>query len=250
MSGFWNSILRFFGIKSDESESGHHHRHHHHHEDKQEKENEQEDVHINRTQRQARKQIEFYFSPANLERDAFMKQLIDSGDDRYVPIDKFFDFNKISELGLSLEDLVEALSTSHKLEINSERTHVRSIKPFKPDPRIDYKTICIDGIDRDDTRENLEELLKKQFGTVNYLLMRNVKDKQTKKNKFCGKIEVILSSETRAKNASETGFAYKEGHLPVKILGYLNERNENETPKKEKGSAKKDSHRSKPKATD
>lgn len=252
MSSFLDKFWGFLGFPRKEEKSEHrhhHHRHkheHEHHKPELENEDEQEQVSLTTAQKTARKQMEFYFSEPNVQRDTYMKQRIDEGEDRYCPISDFLRFQIIKDLGITEEELVQALSTSRKLELNPEKTHVRSIKPFKNDPRIDYKTISIGGLDLDETRESLHNLLTEQFGRVDYLLLRSIKDKQTQKKKFGGKIDVQLKSEEAAKRAQEKGFNYHGQNLPVKIIGEM--KDEGETPKKEKSSSKRTPRSAKPKA--
>lgn len=234
MSGLWNKILGLFGFQNEEPE--HHHHHHHHHDRSSET--------LTRTQRLARSQVEFYFSPSNVMRNVFMKNLIDDRDDRYCPISTIMSFNKILELNISEEDFVNALRTSRKLEVNSEGTHVRSKEPFKPDPRIDFKTLLIKGIDPSETQDTIRSKLEEQFGKVIYIQMYKNKDKQGKKV-FSGRIDVELPSESKAKDAQESGFSYNDEILPATIIGYM--KGDEKTPQKEKSFKKKTPRSARPK---
>ena len=236
LSNIWNKILSIFGGSNEESKSGHHHHHHR-----------REHHHLTEIQKQARRQIEFYFSPPNFQRDSYMKQLVDHRDDRYCEISEFVEkFNKIKELGISVEELAEALSTSHKLEVDETKTLVRTIDPIENDPRINYKTICIEGIDKQETEANLKNLLTEQFGKIVYLKMRTYQDKRSRSKKFSGKIDVQLLSEEKAEEAHEKGFEYNGEVLPVRIFAKLLD-NEDE---KGNNSIKRSPRSAKPKASE
>lgn len=196
----------------------------------------EEDSNLTEVQISARKQIEFYFSPSNLQRDAFMLSLIDQGDDRYVPISIFRQkFNKIIELGISEEDLIAALQTSPLLEVDESNKTVRTKIPFKSNSCLDYQTIHIEGFDRRETLSSLRELLDQQYGQVNYVGMKNFTDKNHQR-KFSGKVDVELSSAEAATEAAKQGFPYRSKILPVSIVADLKaaEQSKEEEPKEEK----------------
>ena len=212
----WNKLCKIFGVsetKTDDSVSTH--------------------SSLSSVQKKAKKQMEFYFSPSNIQRNAHMKQLVDENDDRFCKISEFMKFNKIIELNISEDDLLSACAASRKLEVDEGRRMVRTKVPYKADPRIDFRTVFVKGLDKDETMDSLRKMFEKQFGKVNYISMRNIIDKESKGKKFSGKADVEFDKEEVAAEAIEKGFEYKGVTLPLKIVAALKEEEANkETPNK------------------
>lgn len=70
-----------------------------------------------------RKQMEFYFSDANLSKDRFLSELIKS--EPYVPLEIFLKFNKLRSMTQDLTHLVKALKFSTELELSDDKTKVK-----------------------------------------------------------------------------------------------------------------------------
>lgn len=68
------------------------------------------------------KQMEFYFSEANLSKDRFLGDLVKN--DPWVPLDLFLKFNKIRILSQDLNDIAKAMKHSTLLELSEDRTKV------------------------------------------------------------------------------------------------------------------------------
>ncbi|KAF5303755.1 hypothetical protein FQA39_LY09828 [Lamprigera yunnana] len=75
-----------------------------------------------------KKQIEYYFSEENLHRDFFLRRKMDS--EGYLPITLIASFHRVQALTNNLSLVVEAISTSDKLELFSSAFKVRT----KSDP--------------------------------------------------------------------------------------------------------------------
>ncbi|KAM3186004.1 hypothetical protein ACTXT7_005250 [Hymenolepis weldensis] len=80
-----------------------------------------------------RKQLEFYFSDANLSHDAFFCTELKRSSDESIGFDLLLRCNKVRALGATTKDhLVEALSRSKSLKINDLGTGVQRVKPYNP----------------------------------------------------------------------------------------------------------------------
>lgn len=70
------------------------------------------------------KQMEFYFSDANLSKDRFLGDLVKN--DPYVPITEFLKFNKIRSMTQDVGDIVKAMKHSTFLELSEDKTKVNN----------------------------------------------------------------------------------------------------------------------------
>lgn len=68
------------------------------------------------------KQMEFYFSDANLSKDRFLGDLVKRNP--YVPIELFLKFNKIGSLTQDVNDIAKAMKNSTCLELSDDRLKV------------------------------------------------------------------------------------------------------------------------------
>lgn len=75
-------------------------------------------------------QVEYYLSNENLQHDRFFRDLI-AEDFGWIDMDPILRCNKIKSLGISREDLLEALRCSELLDVQNGR--VRRKAPFRPD---------------------------------------------------------------------------------------------------------------------
>lgn len=70
------------------------------------------------------KQMEFYFSDANLTKDRFLADLVKTNP--FVPLDMFLKFNKIRSLTQDTNDIAKAMKNSTVLELSEDRLKVRN----------------------------------------------------------------------------------------------------------------------------
>lgn len=168
----------------------------------------------------AKKQMEFYFSPSNVDTNSFMKQLVNQEPDRYCPISVFMTFNKIIQMNISEDELLEACKASDDLEVDFERRMVRTKIPFKPDLRREYRTICVYGLNQDENLESLIELFTKAYGKVLRVEMKN-KNRKGGQKFFSGIAYVELESEDLANKAVSDGFNYDGKKNDVKLVSDL-----------------------------
>lgn len=75
------------------------------------------------------KQMEFYFSDANLSKDRYLGDLVKT--DPFVPLAEFLKFNKIRSLTQDVGDIVKAMKHSTFLELSEDKLKVSSNKSNK-----------------------------------------------------------------------------------------------------------------------
>lgn len=69
------------------------------------------------------KQVEYYFSAANVVQDTYLRSLMDQ--DGWVDLQALVQFPRLQKLGATAENAPDALLCSLEVEVCSERTHVR-----------------------------------------------------------------------------------------------------------------------------
>ena len=103
-----------------------------------------------------RKQLEFYFSVANLRRDSFMLSHM-SKDEQWFPVKLLLSFRRVSDLTSTIEDLKTAIGESKLLELSSDGDKVRRISAFlrneEDDDKVIESSIFADGFPKASTVE-------------------------------------------------------------------------------------------------
>ena len=87
------------------------------------------------------RQLEFYFSRANLSQDKFMVEQITTGPDRFISLETMLKFNKLKSMTEDKAVIVEALAASDALELNEAKDAIRSKDDTRPDPELKEYTI-------------------------------------------------------------------------------------------------------------
>ncbi|XP_015432666.1 PREDICTED: la-related protein 7 [Dufourea novaeangliae] len=125
-----------------------------------------------------RKQIEFYFSDANLSKDRFLNGLVKN--DPYIDLSIFIAFNRIKELTTDISRINKALQTSTMLSLSEDGTKVRRITPIVLKENTDECTVYVQNLPPDADHEMLSTMFS-QYGVVDYVSVPRYK--QTKKIK-------------------------------------------------------------------
>lgn len=166
-----------------------------------------------------REQMEFYFSPSNVEYDAYMKALIDNDAERYISVEEFAKFNRIKSLEVTNEEILRACDASEELEVDFEKQAIRSIVPFKSDPRRICRTLNIRGFESNETLETLRAFFGTIIPKVLRIEMRNRNKGQEKF--FSGEVNVELQTEEEAQEILKKGITYKGQPLRVELLSNI-----------------------------
>ncbi|CAG9119577.1 unnamed protein product [Plutella xylostella] len=120
------------------------------------------------------KQMEFYFSDANLSKDRLLSSLMK--EDMFVPIDVFLKFNKIRAMTNDPNHIAKAMKNSTLLELSDDKTKVRRKVPLIPYDS-DSRTVYVESIPVTASREWLERVFS-EYGTVAYISLPKFKDSQ------------------------------------------------------------------------
>ena len=71
------------------------------------------------------KQIEYYLSDANLARDKFFREQIQTDQEGWVAVAHFMNCNKIKQMGISSAQVADACADSSEVDVNSDKTKIR-----------------------------------------------------------------------------------------------------------------------------
>ncbi|XP_063361345.1 la-related protein 7 isoform X2 [Cydia amplana] len=120
------------------------------------------------------KQMEFYFSDANLTKDRFLGELIKT--DPYVPIEVFLKFNKIRAMTQDVIDIAKAMKFSTILELSEDRQKIRRKTPVEPYDA-ESRTVYVESIPMTANREWLEKVFS-DYGHIAYISLPKFKNSQ------------------------------------------------------------------------
>ncbi|CAG9785441.1 unnamed protein product [Diatraea saccharalis] len=117
------------------------------------------------------KQMEFYFSDANLSKDRFLGELIKN--DPYVPIETFLKFNQIRAMTSDVFIIAKAMKNSTMLELSEDKLKIKRKSPVLPYDA-DVRTVYVESIPVTASREWLEKVFS-EFGRVAYISLPKFK---------------------------------------------------------------------------
>ncbi|XP_052739347.1 la-related protein 7 [Bicyclus anynana] len=118
------------------------------------------------------KQMEFYFSDANLSKDRFLGELVKN--DPFVPLSEFLKFNKIRSLTQDVNDIAKAMKHSTFLELSDDKLKVKRRTPMLPYDA-DSRTVYVESIPVTAGREWLERVFS-DYGHVAYISLPKFKN--------------------------------------------------------------------------
>uniref|UniRef100_A0A182QJF1 Uncharacterized protein n=1 Tax=Anopheles farauti TaxID=69004 RepID=A0A182QJF1_9DIPT len=133
-----------------------------------------------------RRQMEFYFSDANLTKDRYLGQLVQR--DPFIPLEEFLKFNKIKVFTTSAEDIANALTNSTLLELSEDRTKVRRKTELVVKPNCEECTIYVECLPPKATHEWVRNVFS-SYGDVAYVSLP--KFKHSRKIKEFGFVEFV-----------------------------------------------------------
>ncbi|XP_072938815.1 la-related protein 7-like [Epargyreus clarus] len=120
------------------------------------------------------KQIEFYFSDANLSKDRYLGTLVQN--DPFVPIAEFLKFNKIRSMTQDSLDIVKSMKHSTFLELSEDKLKVRRKTPMMPYDA-DLRTVYVESIPVTANREWLQRVFS-EYGHIAYISLPKFKNTQ------------------------------------------------------------------------
>jgi len=122
-----------------------------------------------------REQIEFYFGDANLQKDRFIKQLINADNEGYVDLEKIANFNKMRSMTSDIGLIVEAAKSSNLVQPDTTGKRIRRTKVVPIAKNVDSRTVYVEGFPPDSTHDTLKQFFS-VCGKVNYVSIPRNKD--------------------------------------------------------------------------
>ncbi|KAI8394220.1 uncharacterized protein BYT42DRAFT_553735 [Radiomyces spectabilis] len=118
--------------------------------------------------------LETYFSDANLLWDKIMQAKIAADVNGYVPFTSLQSLKKFKALDVTAEEIKSAAEkySLNKLELSSDKSSIRRIKPFVPNKKeeLDDWSIYVEGLQKPyDQEQNIRELLRKWIGHISFV---------------------------------------------------------------------------------
>lgn len=187
-----------------------------------------------------REQLEYYFSDANLEKDANFRAEIAKNSERYVSVDYIMNCNRVKQMRVTPEEILSAAGGSLYIEADMTRRAVRSQKEFVSDPHRSERTLRVTGFAADVPQFSQIEFFKSIFprDELRVNLLRRFDNGEFV---FTGTTLLELESIESANLALERGIEYGRGELKIVRLSEYEEmlKNQKKPQKKEKRSPKK-----------
>jgi len=130
-----------------------------------------------------RKQIEFYLSDANLRKDRYFGNLMQTN--HCINIETFLNCNKIKNLTTNPEDIIKALETSNVLSVSDCKTKIHRIKPIedKSPEEIERCTVYVEQLPPKADHDWVKSIFEK-YGNVAYISLPKFKSGTIKRFAF------------------------------------------------------------------
>ncbi|KAL0117687.1 hypothetical protein PUN28_008829 [Cardiocondyla obscurior] len=112
------------------------------------------------------KQMEFYFSNANLSKDRYLSGLL--RENPYIDLEVFTRCNKLRELSTDINRIAKALQGSTMLKVSEDGTKVCRLTPIEKKENIDECTIYVQNLPPDADHDWLISIFSK-YGSVDYV---------------------------------------------------------------------------------
>ncbi|EGI67069.1 PREDICTED: uncharacterized protein LOC105144452 [Acromyrmex echinatior] len=155
------------------------------------------------------KQMEFYFSDANLNKDRYLSGLLK--ENPYVDLEVFTRFNKLRELTTDINRIAKALQGSTMLKVSEDGTKVCRLTPIQKKRDIDQCTIYVQNLPPDADHDWLISIFSK-YGLVEYVSIPRYRSNR----KIKGFAFVEFDKPSSAEECIKT-FRKKKGVLPSYI---------------------------------
>ena len=72
-----------------------------------------------------KKQVEYYLGDKNLGRDDFFRDKITASKSGYIDLKLFLNCNKIKNMGINIQQIIDACSDSKEVEISKDKKMIR-----------------------------------------------------------------------------------------------------------------------------
>lgn len=161
------------------------------------------------------KQMEFYFSDANLSKDRFLSNLIK--EDPYVDLSVFLKFNKIRELTTDINRISKGVQASTILSLSEDGMKVRRITPIAPKENTDECTVYVQNLPPDADHETLSSIFS-QYGQVVYVSIPRFKNNKKIKGFAFVEFDTTESAKKCLKAFEKKGCVLPSYTAPDKLL--------------------------------
>lgn len=82
-----------------------------------------------------KKQIEYYLSDKNLSNEDFFREKITASKAGYIDLKLFLNCNKVKNMGIDMEEIIDACTDSQSVEISKDKKMIRRMKNKELPPR-------------------------------------------------------------------------------------------------------------------
>ena len=90
------------------------------------------------TKAEIKKQIEYYLSDKNLQSDDFFREKIVSAKETgYIDLKLFLNCNKVKNMGIDVQDIVDACNDSESVQISKDKKMIRRMKNKELPPKVE-----------------------------------------------------------------------------------------------------------------
>ena len=168
------------------------------------------------TQKEIRKQIEYYLSDMNLETDEFFYKVISNEKEGYLDLEYIMQCNKVKKAGWDKKMIIDSIKDSELIELNEQKTKIRR-KGNKPLPELNEKKLL-----------NKKRYREKKENKINPIILIFTSDKDNELK--WQDIEAKYKSLNPTLSVIYTRFKTNEGHFGI-IPSGANLKNKNEKDK-------------------
>ncbi|XP_067623622.1 la protein homolog [Eurosta solidaginis] len=215
----------------------------------EEKSENSNNVNLSKHQRAIIRQVEYYFSDANLRRDKFLMGEISKNEDGWVPLTVLLTFKRLSALSNDANVIIDAIIKSEEglLEISEDKQKLRR-HPERPIPEhneeqrkeIQSRTAYAKGFPLETTMSELLDFFA-PYEKVMHVTMRKYLDKPSKTYKFKGSVFVTFAKKEQAQDFIEKDkVVYNDRELLRQWQEkYMEDKKEESKAKPKKGKNKK-----------
>ena len=168
------------------------------------------------TQKEIRKQIEYYLSDMNLETDEFFYKVISNEKEGYLDLEYIMQCNKVKKAGWDKNMIIDSIKDSDQIELNPDKTKIRRIGN-KPLPELNEKKLL-----------NKKRYREKKENKINPIILIFTSDKDNELK--WQDIEAKYKSLNPTLSVIYTRFKTNEGHFGI-IPSGANLKNKNEKDK-------------------
>ncbi|XP_014470660.1 PREDICTED: la-related protein 7 [Dinoponera quadriceps] len=172
------------------------------------------------------KQMEFYFSDANLNKDRYLSELLKKNP--YVDLDIFANFNKLSTLTTDTSRIAKALQRSTVLKVSEDGKKVCRLTPINKKEDTDECTVYVQNLPPDTDHDWLISAFSK-YGTVVYVSIPRYKSNKKIKGFAFVEFDTPTSAKQCIKAFQEEGCVLPSHTSPSDLLSITTFNNENLT---------------------